>query len=222
MLVVNLYTDHFLAPDRNHPVRSAEDVWYATKMHAAMYERAARAIGLTPAEYREFQSSLLAGKYARLPLPHRLDAMSGDHRGHVYAVRNAVIEPTRAGWPTGLRVRLADGTEVYVPDLCGNLSVVHAPRVAYAARLPQPAAHYTMAVATTPIEQPVSVQAPEIPTPPTYAEAVAATHQACGWWCFLPLAGLVGLVHGHSSTPPLTPQVPPCNQGSNALYACSK
>jgi hypothetical protein len=224
MLVVNLYADHFLAPDPNRRIRPAEEVWYETKRRAALYERAAKAVGLTPAEYHEFRLALLDGRSVRVNLPRRLDAMSGDRHGHVYAVHNAIIRPSADGWPTGLRVALADGTLVYVPDLCGNLSVNHAPRVAYVPKLAPPARHYTNALVTTPIDQPVSVQPPEIPTEPTIAEAVPKSAPVCGWWCFaVPLGGAIaGLVHGSppKSVPP--PPVPPCSEGSNAIFACSK
>jgi len=224
MLVVNLYTDHFLAPDPDHRVRPAEELWYATKTKAALYERAAKAVGLTPEEYHEFRLALLDGKSVRVRLPRRLDAMSGDRRGHVYAIRNAIISPTSAGWPTGIHVHLTDGTDVYVPDLCGNLSVNHSPRVAYVPKAPVPGRHYTLAVATTPIDQPVAVQPPDVPTEPTIAQAVPkAGAPLCGWWCFaVPLGGLIaGVTHGGSSTPPAAPP-PPCTAGSNAVFACRK
>jgi hypothetical protein len=225
MLVVNLYSDHLLPPEPNHAVRPAEELWYATKVRAALYERAAKAVGLTPSEYREFRLALLDGKSVHVRLPRRIDVMSGAHAGRVYAVRNAIIRPTSDGWPTGLRVRLGDGTEVYVPDLCGNLSVNHPLRVAVLPAASHRPPRYTMALATTPLEQPVYVQAPEVPTTPTIAEAVPKSGSPlCGWWCFaLPVGGaLAGLVHGSppQSVPP--PSVPPCSAGSNAVFACAK
>ena len=223
MLVVNLYTDHLLAPEPNHRVRPPEEIWYATKQHARLYARAAKAVGLSDAEYREFRLALLDGKTVRVRLPKRLDAMSGARRGYVYAVKNAVIRPTRDGWPVGYRVTLADGAEVYVPDLCGNLSVRRPPRIAYVAPVTRPRTHYTMAVATAPIDRPVSVQPPDVPDQPTIAEAVPgkAASAICGWWCFAaPVLGVIpAIVHGSSSTPA---PVPPCSNGSNATFACSK
>jgi hypothetical protein len=223
MLVVNLYADHLLPPEPNHRVRPPEEIWYATtKDYARVYARAAKAIGLSDGEFREFKLALLDGKSVRVRLPKRLDAMSGDHHGYVYAVRNAVIRPTSQGWPVGYRVVLADGAEVYVPDICGNLSVRRKPRVAYVAPITRPHPHYTLAVATSPIDQPVSVQPPDVPTQPAIAEAVPVRVPAtCAWWCFAApvFAVIPAVIHGASSTPA---PVPKCSDGSNSSFACAK
>jgi hypothetical protein len=222
VLVVDLYSDHLMAPEPNHRVRPPYEIWYATQQHPRLYARAAKAIGLSDAEYQEFRRMLLGGSTVRVALPKRLDAMSGVHRGYVYAVHNAIIRATRDGWPAGYRVRLADGAEVYVPDLCGNISVRRPPRVAYVPPLARTHAHYTMAVATAPIDRAVSVSAPDVPEAPVIAEAVPArVAPTCAWWCFaLPvLAVIPAIIHGGQSTPA---PVPPCSAGSNAAFACEK
>jgi hypothetical protein len=220
MLVVNLYADHFLVSDPNHPVRTAEEFWYDTQKRPALYQRAAKAVGLTPAEYKEFLAGLVAGNYVHVKLPRRLDAMSGNHKGYVYAVRNAIIQPLRGGggWPTGLRVTLADRTVVYIPDLCSNLSVNHPPQIASLPKAPPAGGHMTLAMAVAPADQPVVVQPPDVPTVPTIAQAVpAVAARACSWWCFA-----VPLLGGTAAAIDDSKKAPPCSLGSNSDFACSK
>lgn len=224
-MLVNLFVDHFLAPAPGGRVRTAEEISYSMKQRPELWKRAARAIGLTPAEYGEVQHDLLFGNYTHRNLPRRLDAMSGDRRGSVYAVHNAVIRSQSAFWPAGYRVVLGDGAQVYIPDICGNLSVLRSPqRLAKLAPITHAPPHYRLAIASTPIDQPVAVTAPDVPAQPAIAQAVPATiaHAGCAWWCFAaPLLGIVPAVdHGSSSTPTVT--VPPCSQGSNAVFACQK
>jgi len=113
-MIVNLYVDHMMST----PPASSEQVYTATQEHPKQFSDAASRIGMTPAEYGEFRRSLLDGKVTYVRLPHRLDAMSGDRRGSVYSVKNAVITSPGMGW----RVALADGNVVYVPQVCGNIS----------------------------------------------------------------------------------------------------
>jgi putative component of toxin-antitoxin plasmid stabilization module len=218
-MIVNLYVDHLMA---NSPT-SAEEVWNATREHPKLFSDAADRIGLTPAEYREFRNNLLDGKAVYVKLPRRLDAMSGARHGSVYAVKNAMMNKTIMGW----RVDLADGNVVYVPQICGNISLLRHAAIAHVQRKRHPyVAHarhvpYTPAIAHVP-ETPVVVTPPEeVPaeTAPTVAQAIpaAATHGS-PFFFFIP-AAVAGLVAGlsHGSTP-----APPCNHGSNASNVCQK
>ncbi|MBD5654650.1 MAG: hypothetical protein IAI50_05655 [Candidatus Eremiobacteraeota bacterium] len=221
-MIVNMYVDHMM----DRPPASAEEVWNATKEHGQLFADAAKRIGLTPDEYREFRNSLLDGKAVYVRLPRRVDAMSGNRRGSVYAVHNAVMSQPVMGW----RVQLADGNMVYVPQACGNISLLRHAAIA-AAPVPahhRPALAYTQAVATVPKETPVIMTppadvAPVLETPPTVAEAVpAAAPAGFPLFAFIPLAlgGLVAAVsHGGNSS---TPAPPPCTAGSNTSGVCSK
>ncbi len=242
-MIVNLYVDHMMST----PPASSEQVYAATQEHAKQFSDAASRIGMTPAEYHEFRRSLLDGKVTYVRLPHRLDAMSGDRRGSIYAVKNAVMTAPGMGW----RVALADGNVVYVPQVCGNISLLR--NGALAAHRPTAvvpivaAAHthrhragapFTPAVGPAPApasaaDTPVSLVPPEQAVPAAEAPAtvaqvspVAAAAAAHG-----PFAGifalpflLAGAVVGatHHSSPGDTPAavVPPCTSGSNALNAC--
>jgi hypothetical protein len=223
-MIVNLYADHLMSQSP----ASAEEVWNATQEHPRVMAAAANQIGLTPAEYKEFKTRLLDGKAVYVQLPRRMDAMSGRHNGHVYAVKNAVMRESVMGW----RVALADGTDVYVPQICGNMSMVRHAAVAYVPHgrpIVYGHVHRTAAVAYVPAiaTQPVEMVPPAAPAPaapaPVAAEATPATvASAKGSPLFLlfPAAifGAFAAFH-HSDTPSY---VPPCSQGSNAEFACSK
>ena len=221
-MIVNLYVDHMMST----PPASSEDVWNATREHSKLYSSAANRIGLTPAEYRQFRSALLEGKATYVTLPRRLDAMAGDRRGSVYVVKNAYLTSSVRGW----RVALADGSVVYVPQVCGNLSllrpaaiahvpVYHAP--AYAHRTP--VAPVVAAAEVVPPVTPVSVVPPETETPAAVAAApvapAAAPSRALSPLLFLIPAALGGIVAGVTHGSPAV--VPPCSGGSNASGVCT-
>jgi len=223
-MIVNMYVDHLMSPSP----ASAEEVWNATQVHSKLFSDAAARIGLTPAEYKEFRGNLLDGKAVFVKLPRRVDAMSGDRRGSVYAVHNAVLDQTVMGW----RVALADGNVVYVPQVCGNISLLRHAAVAVrpphhvtrrvAAAFHAPRTTYIAPVAPGPVT-PVTVTPPEeVPAAPAAAAqvlpAAAASHGSILPF-FIPAAvgGIVaGLVHGN------TTPAPPCKNGSNALNVCSR
>jgi hypothetical protein len=226
-MIVNMYVDHLMSPSPT----TAEEVWNATRVHSKLFSDAAARIGLTPGEYKEFRGALLDGKAVYVQLPRRVDAMSGDRRGSVYAVHNAVMTQTIMGW----RVALSDGNVVYIPQVCGNISLV---RHAAVAVVPHPhkvvavahhhrAVTYVQAMSTQPVT-PVVVTPPETPVVPAAPEAPATAAQVIpatsgsrgsGFLYFIPVAvgGIVaGLVHGN------TTPAPPCRNGSNALNVCSR
>ncbi len=174
MIVVNLFADHLLALEREHRIRPAEEIWYATTQRPAFFARAARVLGLSQAEYREFQFALLDGKAIRVKIPHHLDAMVGARRGRLYAIRNATIRNTRAAWPSGYRVMLADGTAVFVPDSSGNFSVLRAHAH------PQKLSRRPRATTIVYLQPPD----PVAPVRPAVAVAAQPPAKRCGWWCF--------------------------------------
>ncbi len=226
-MIVNLYVDHMLST----PPASAEEVWNATREHSRLFSDAAARIGLTPSEYTEFRKSLLDGKAVYVRLPRRLDAMSGDRRGSVYAVHNAVMTSRVMGW----RVALANGAQVYVPQACGNLSLLRPPAVARIPRAlpPAPVAQrkkLNEAIATVPKEVPVIVAAPEaavapvvpiVATAPIAAAPVIAAGAPSGLLFLVPaiIGAIAGVSHGGGSS---SPSVPACSSGSNGSGVCSK
>jgi hypothetical protein len=175
-MVVNLYADHLLEPERNNRIRPPEEIWYATTERPAYFEHAARLVGLSHAEFRAFQLALLDGLAVRVCLPRRLDAMAGDHAGHLYAVQNATIGKTHAGWPSAYLVTLADGAKVYVPDSSGSLSLV---------RPHHEAPSSSTVVYVQPPDHPPAAARKIVPTPVGIARAPVPAHEGRnGPWVF--------------------------------------
>ncbi|MBC5798924.1 MAG: hypothetical protein GIX03_11965 [Candidatus Eremiobacteraeota bacterium] len=224
-MIVNLYVDHMMST----PPASAEEVWNETREHAKLFSDAATRIGLTPAEYREFRLALLDGRVRYVTLPRRLDAMSGNRHGSVYAVKNAYMTSTIQGW----RVALADGNVVYVPKVCGNISLLrHAAIAQHVVRPPKRVAYvqrhkprFVPAIGSaneTPVT-PVAVAPPAaVAAAPVAAAAVpaaaTAAHGVSPFLFIIPavIGGIIGS-QPHHTTPP-----PPCNHGSNSMGVCTK
>jgi hypothetical protein len=127
---------------------------------------------------------------------------------------------------------LADGNAVYVPQICGNISLLRHAAVAaaphhvrYVAAAHKP--RYTPTIATTPVDvTPPAVPEAPAQTPPVVAQAVpvAAVSHPGGLLFLVPAAigGAIAGLTGHNNTTTTTPSVPPCSGGSNAVFACQK
>ncbi|HTJ26757.1 MAG TPA: hypothetical protein VMA36_11410 [Candidatus Limnocylindria bacterium] len=210
------------------PVAMVSDVQQAVILDEGRYAQAARKIGLSPREFGLFESRVLLGDVHRTTLPTRIDAMAGMHRGRVYAVRNVRVRAGQIAY-----VVVLPGKRVYVPVVCGNLSVVHSPRVvrrvlhAAPRRLPRglvPTSSSLAAVTTVPMQPPqaLPVIAPELaPAAPAAAAPLAAggAHRFFAIPFFTWLAGSIGSVIGESGeggggggAPPL----PPCSAGTTS------
>ena len=215
-MIVNMHVDHLMATSPT----SANDVWSATQQHPKLFSDAAARVGMTPKEYKEFRSSLLAGKAVYVQLPRRVDAMSGARHGSVYAVRNAVMTTPQMGW----RVDLADGNAVYVPRICANISFLHnGAQVAHVRHVPsRKTGHpYVLSSANVPKETPVTFDdVPPVPeAPATVANAVPIPGHSFPFLAFLPLGLIPAFIHNTPNTPATAP---PCSNGSNAIGVCSK
>jgi len=222
----------------SRPLATSSDLLTESREHPLVFRAAADRIGLSPAEYREFQRRLLEGDVTYVRLPARLDAMAGNRRGSVYAVHNVQLVHRVMGW----RVRLADGAVVYTPATCGNLSLLRPPRVAHAAVAPiftkrrtgvatAPHGRKVAAVALAPapapalvsVDTPAAVLAPAAPVAAGAPAAVAAG--GAGAFIAAPIAFAGGLIYAllphRNVTTPAAP-VPPCSAGSSLLGACQK
>jgi hypothetical protein len=226
-MIVNLYVDHLAAT----PPESAEEVWADTQQNPRVYSEAAVKLGLSKSEYKEFRERLLDGDAIYVKLPRRVDSMAGDHKGHVYVVRNARMTTAVMGW----KIRLYDGKTIYVPQTCGNLSVVE-PRYVPSKIIvvPHKRSHRVSHVAAayvpyvppiTPVDvQPIVVTdtsgSPGISQPAPAPQAVAGPAPSNNTGLFaIPIIG--GIIYGftHHDSPPAPP---PCSQGSNSEFACTK
>ena len=222
---VNLYVDRLAY---NSPT-SQHEVWNATNDQAPAYRSAAKKIGMTPAEYTQFRQALLEGRAVYIKLPRNIEAMAGRHRnGQTYALRNVRVPEGSMGW----EVALDDGTTVYVPRICGNLSLSHTQpkKIAQAPRAPLPAPRHFASVPVPP-PQPAIAETPVTFAPPPAAVAaavaapvvVAAASHAGLFGLAVPLVGFL-FPHGGSNTTPGTNTTiaPPCTLGSNSLGVCQR
>lgn len=102
------------------PLVRVADVQQAVVTRKVPFTQAAQRIGLTHQEFDEMQQRISRGEVKRTTLPVHLDAMAGEHRGRVYAIRDVRVLPKQSAYVVALR----DGKRVYIPVVCGNLSVV--------------------------------------------------------------------------------------------------
>lgn len=223
---VNLYVDRlaYTSPTSQH------EVWNDTNDQTAVYRSAAQKIGMTPAEYQQFRQALMEGRAVYVKLPRVIGSMAGRHRnGQAYALNNVRVPENTMGW----EVDLADGASVYVPRICGNLSMTRSqPRkVAIAPRPSLPAARHYAAVPVPP-PQPAIAETPVTFAPPPAvvaaapaavpAAVAAATHGGL-FGLALPLVGFLFPHGGSTSTPGTTAIVaPPCTLGSNSTGVCQR
>jgi hypothetical protein len=103
------------------PIDSKSAVQHVVRAQRTHYRHAEQSIGLTPSEAGEFERRLAQGQVKRTTLPLHLDAMAGLHRDRVYALHDVRVLPNNAAYV----VVLNDGKRVYIPAVCGNISVVH-------------------------------------------------------------------------------------------------
>lgn len=156
----------------------------------ATFAKAARKLGLSDAQYKEFK---LASPTPVI-LPRHLDAMTWSDGRNVKILYDVMIPANTVGW----EVDLHSGNQILallVPRRCGNLSLVirQAPHIAQAPRptavAPAPAPPAPVPppeeVAAAPVEQPEAVPAPAAAFPPP------VKHASPLW-----LGGLIPLIFG--------------------------
>jgi hypothetical protein len=115
MLLVDLSHDRITSA-----LAEVSEVQQVVVAEKTRYKQAAQRIGLTIREFDEMERRISRGEIKRTTLPVRLDAMAGMHRGRVYAIRDVRVLPNQNAYA----VVLDDGKRVYIPAVCGNLSVV--------------------------------------------------------------------------------------------------
>ncbi|HTU69434.1 MAG TPA: hypothetical protein VMF11_03855 [Candidatus Baltobacteraceae bacterium] len=80
-------------------------------------------VGLSPEEYREMREAIAAGKARYVTIPRHIDVMSGDYDGRVFVVHDIRIPAGVHGWEVDLH-EPGETVSVYLPNRCGNISVV--------------------------------------------------------------------------------------------------
>jgi hypothetical protein len=184
-------------------IESTRALQQAFDDHETQLADAGAQIGLTPDQFRAVRVAVAAGRARYVELPQHIDAMTGEHDGHIFVVRNIRIPPRVFGWEVDLD-EPGDVVKVYVPNRCGNISVVRERSQVLAAapvyHVDSPPAGLAYGpFAPGPSALPVPESSPDVayaPSLSTPAEAVqAATHH----FAFLPFL-LGGLLVGFLSS----------------------
>ncbi|MFN2450580.1 MAG: hypothetical protein ABR508_12460 [Candidatus Baltobacteraceae bacterium] len=184
-----------------------------------LFRRAGAKLGLTPAEYAEFQSRIASKQLSYVTIPRRLDAMSWSSGGNVYVLHDVVIPASTNGWEVDVQEHDTQ-IALFIPARCGNLSVVRRsiPRIAKTSRVRRtmpvavaPEATAPPAPAAPPAQGPAVAIAPQAPVtpPPAYQSVASSTpvvHHPRLWpLLLLPLLGFIAGGHSAGSVSTLTP-----------------
>lgn len=179
-----------------------------------LFATAGTKLGLSSSEYRQVRERIASSRLAYVTIPRRLDAMTWSSNGRVYVLHDVIIPASVKGWEVDLREN-GQMVAVFIPNKCGNLSIVRKPMPAVATLPARVEAARTAPAAPAP-PAPVAVEAaatapPEAapaPTPAPYrtlattsapAPAAAATHKFPWLLLALPVLALIGS-HGGGST----------------------
>ena len=198
-------------------VASTQQLQSDVSKQRAVFQAAGAGLGLTPAEFVQFSQRIADRQLSYVVIPRHLDAMSWRSGGRVHVLRDVVIPPHTMGWEVDL-VEHDRIVALFIPNKCGNLSVLRKPAPHLArtapvetavAQAPSPAPAPTLAPAAAP------PSAPATPAPYTtvaMSTPAAPAHHFRAWpLLLLPIIALLAS-HGHSSPPvgtaPLIPAVP--------------
>ena len=186
---------------------------------------AATKLGLSSDQYALFRAELASSRVSWVTVPRHLDAMTWQGNGRVYALHDVMIPANTHGWEVDLPDGRGRVLALYMPALCGNLSILrksapvvahHAPPTRVAALVAPPPAPPIEAAPAPLAPAPPAPPVPndEVPAPPaTVAQAfppvpvAAAAHPG-----FLPflvplLAGVAAISGGSGSGPVVVPPV---------------
>ncbi len=202
---------------------SRHELQQRVQQYDARVRKAGADLGLTPSQLQAFETQLPNARY--VVLPRHLNAMTGYAHGTPYVIHDVIIPANSRGWEVDL-VRGDAVTRVFVPAVCGNISILrgfqphiaqlreqHTSKPASAAQpsaisvVPAPAPAAPPVPAATPV--PVAAEAPtfSISTP-----AAPAHHGHFPWWIAL-IA--IPFIHGGGSSQgpgyhaPIAPTPPP-------------
>lgn len=184
-------------------VASTKQLQNDVRKQHAVFEAAGEGLGLTPAEFTQFEQRIAQRQLTYVVIPRHLDAMSWRSAGRVHVLHDVVIPAQTMGWEVDLR----EGDRIlalFIPNKCGNLSLLRKPAPRLARVAP---AHIAVATPSpTPSAAPVVVPPPTpapAPTPAPYTKlsmstGSAPTHHFRAWpLLLLPIIALFAS-HGHS------------------------
>lgn len=183
-----------------------------------IFESAGLQLGLTPAEFTQFERKIAQRRLTYVVIPRRLDAMSWRSGGRVHVLHDVEVPANTRGWEVDLREHnriLA----LFIPNKCGNLSLLRKPAPLLAQAAPQVkdvAIAPTPSPVPAPAATPVPAATPAVaPTPAPYTSLAMSTstapvHHFRAWpLLLLPLIAMF-VSHGHSGpvSSPLVPALP--------------
>lgn len=212
---------HVIAELGNAPLLGRLDSTQSLRANVArnetLFSIAGKRLGLTADEYAQLRDRIASSELSYVTIPRHLDAMTWAQNGRVYAVRDVRIPANTKGWEIDLH-ETGEIVALFVPNKCGNLSLVRKPvpvvasvsphvRVLAAATAPPaPAPLPPAAIATqAPVAPPeaIATTAPFSPQFNTPSAPQSSSHHFRG---FLPILGLIaiGFLAGgsHSSSSP--------------------
>jgi len=181
------------------------------RTHPKLMSQAAASIGLTPREYSAFYGKFMNQKPGWVTIPRHLDGMTWAADGVVHAEYDVEIPAGTNGWEVDLYEK-HQIVHVYLPMICGNLSVLRTPRKEVAMRpalpprrifapVPPPPPPVVAPVAPAPV--PLTSVAEQIPP-----VAPPVVHHPRLFWPIVGAAVLAGVLLSHphhGSTGPATP-----------------
>ncbi len=194
---------------------STPEIREKVRTHPELMHAAAQKIGLTPREYRAFYRKFMDEKPGWVTIPRHLDAMTWAADGDVHAEYDVEIPSGVNGWEVDLYER-HQIVHIYIPMICGNLSVLRTPRRIVAMRPPLPPRRI---FAPVPPPPPPVIPAPVAPMSvaqqiPPVAPAAVVHHPHLFWPIFgAAVVAAVLLSHPHHGNTN-TVSVPPSGSGN--------
>jgi hypothetical protein len=134
---------------------------------------AGQKVGLTAAQYAQFRAAIDSSRAGWVTVPRHLDAMSWRAGSRVYAIHDVIIPAGTHGW----EVDLPDGKQtlaIYMPALCGNLSILRKQAPAVAQRPPTRVLAETYSAPAPAAPDVAAVPAPVVAAPPPVVAAAPA------------------------------------------------
>ena len=164
-------------------VASTQQLQSDVRAQRAVFEAAGRDLGLTSAEFAQFEQRIERRDLTYVVIPRHLDAMSWRSGGRVHVLHDVIVPAGTHGWEVDLR----EGSQIlalFIPNRCGNLSLLRrpAPRLARAPQVkalsqaPLPAPPPVALSTQAPLAPPTPV--PAAPTPAPYASLAMSTSPA--------------------------------------------
>jgi hypothetical protein len=148
-------------------IASTTQLRHDVGQYDARFAAVASAMGLTPAEYRDFRREIAVGHPAYVTIPRHLDYTSSYYNGAAHVMRDVVIPADQHGWEIDI-VAKHRTLALFIPNVCGNLSLIVRPERRLAAA-PLPTAVLPARVARAPIAPPAVVAPAPVaasPVPP--------------------------------------------------------